>query len=55
MNTNTIRMQFLLMSFLLQPSIPCLHEIDKKEFHAGIIFDKDFKKLKNEFFQTFYI
>lgn len=30
-----------------------LHEIDKEQFHAGIIFDKDFKKLKSAFFKHF--
>ncbi len=30
-----------------------LHEIDKKEFHAGIIFNENFNKLKKEFFKHF--
>ena len=30
-----------------------LHEINKLQFHAGIIFDKDFKKLKAAFFKHF--
>ncbi len=30
-----------------------LHEIGKKEFHAGIIFHENFEKLKKEFFKHF--
>lgn len=30
-----------------------LHEIAKPEFHAGILFDKDFKKLKKAFYRHF--
>lgn len=30
-----------------------LHEIDKNQFHAGIIIHKDFNKLKREFFKHF--
>jgi len=30
-----------------------LHEIGKKEFHAGIIFHENFDKLKKEFFKHF--
>jgi 8-oxo-dGTP pyrophosphatase MutT (NUDIX family) len=30
-----------------------LHEIEKKEFHAGIIFHENFNKLKKEFFKHF--
>ncbi|RNI34213.1 NUDIX domain-containing protein [Hanamia caeni] len=30
-----------------------LHEIKKSQFHAGIIFDKDFQKLKRDFFKHF--
>jgi 8-oxo-dGTP pyrophosphatase MutT (NUDIX family) len=30
-----------------------LHEIEKKEFHAGIIFNENFNKLKKEFFKHF--
>ena len=30
-----------------------LHEINKKEFHAGIIFHENFDKLKKEFFKHF--
>ncbi len=30
-----------------------LHEIKKAQFHAGIIFDQDFKKLKTGFFKHF--
>ncbi|MDQ2718540.1 MAG: NUDIX domain-containing protein [Bacteroidota bacterium] len=30
-----------------------LHEIKKTQFHAGIIFGKDFKKLKSAFFKHF--
>ncbi len=30
-----------------------LHEIKKKEFHAGIIFNEDFGKLKKSFFRHF--
>ncbi len=30
-----------------------LHEIDKKEFHAGIIIHENFNKLKKEFFKHF--
>ena len=32
-----------------------LHEIDKKQFHAGIILNEDFHKLKKEFFKHFKI
>jgi 8-oxo-dGTP pyrophosphatase MutT (NUDIX family) len=32
-----------------------LHEIDKKQFHAGIILNEDFQKLKKEFFRHFKI
>lgn len=30
-----------------------LHEIEKKEFHAGIIFHENFNKLKKDFFKHF--
>ncbi|MEO8766246.1 MAG: NUDIX hydrolase [Ginsengibacter sp.] len=30
-----------------------LHEIDKPQFHAGIILNEDFKKLQKEFFKHF--
>jgi 8-oxo-dGTP pyrophosphatase MutT (NUDIX family) len=30
-----------------------LHEINKKQFHAGIIFNENFNKLKKEFFKHF--
>src|SRR5450755_2422165 len=30
-----------------------LHEIEKKEFHAGIIVNENFIKLKNDFFKHF--
>lgn len=30
-----------------------LHEIEKKEFHAGIIFHENFNKLKKQFFKHF--
>lgn len=30
-----------------------LHEIKKEEFHAGVIWHPDFKKLKNVFFKNF--
>ena len=30
-----------------------LHEIDKKQFHAGILFDENFNKLKATFFKHF--
>ena len=30
-----------------------LHEIKKRQFHAGIIFNKNFKKLKEDFFKHF--
>lgn len=30
-----------------------LHEIKKEEFHAGVIWDKDFEKLKKAFFKHF--
>ena len=30
-----------------------LHEIGKKEFHAGIIFHQNFDKLKKDFFKHF--
>lgn len=30
-----------------------LHEIDKKQFHAGILFSKNFEKLKKDFFKHF--
>ena len=30
-----------------------LHEINKPQFHAGIIFNKDFKKLCDDFFKHF--
>ena len=30
-----------------------LHEIEKKEFHAGIIFHDNFSKLKKDFFKHF--
>jgi 8-oxo-dGTP pyrophosphatase MutT (NUDIX family) len=30
-----------------------LHEINKPQFHAGIIYDKDFSKLKSAFFKHF--
>ena len=32
-----------------------LHEIKKPQFHAGIIYDKDFQKLKANFFKHFYL
>jgi 8-oxo-dGTP pyrophosphatase MutT (NUDIX family) len=32
-----------------------LHEIGKPQFHAGIIYDKDFEKLKEDFFRHFTI
>ena len=32
-----------------------LHEIKKPEFHAGIIFDKDFEKMKTSFFRHFHL
>ncbi|MEO8859879.1 MAG: NUDIX domain-containing protein [Ginsengibacter sp.] len=32
-----------------------LHEIDKKQFHAGIILHEKFEKLKKEFFKHFKI
>ena len=32
-----------------------LHEIKKPEFHAGIIFDKDFEKMKASFFRHFHL
>lgn len=32
-----------------------LHEIAKPEFHAGILFDTDFEKLKKAFFRHFQI
>lgn len=32
-----------------------LHEIEKTQFHAGIIYDKDFDKLKEDFFRHFTI
>lgn len=32
-----------------------LHEINKPEFHAGIIYDKDFLKLKAAFFKHFML
>ncbi len=32
-----------------------LHEIAKPEFNAGILFDKDFKRLKKKFFKHFRI
>jgi 8-oxo-dGTP pyrophosphatase MutT (NUDIX family) len=32
-----------------------LHEIGKQQFHAGIIYDKDFEKLKEDFFRHFTI
>jgi 8-oxo-dGTP pyrophosphatase MutT (NUDIX family) len=32
-----------------------LHEIKKPEFHAGIIYDKDFPKLKANFFKHFQL
>ena len=32
-----------------------LHEIGKARFHAGIIYDKDFDKLKEDFFRHFTI
>lgn len=32
-----------------------LHEINKKQFHAGIIFDKNFPKLKADFFKHFIL
>lgn len=32
-----------------------LHEIEKPRFHAGIIYDKDFDKLKDDFFRHFTI
>lgn len=32
-----------------------LHEIAKPEFHAGILYDKDFDKLKKAFFKHFTI
>src|SRR6476469_1973448 len=30
-----------------------LHEIDKPQFHAGIILNENFQKLKKEFFKHF--
>lgn len=30
-----------------------LHEINKAQFHAGILYDKDFSKLKTSFFKHF--
>src|SRR6476660_2723227 len=32
-----------------------LHEIKKTDFHAGIIFDEDFEKLKKAFFKHFQV
>lgn len=32
-----------------------LHDINKPQFHAGIIFDKNFEKLKTDFFKHFMI
>lgn len=32
-----------------------LHEINKPEFHAGIIFDQNFQKLKSDFFKHFIV
>lgn len=32
-----------------------LHEIKKPQFHAGIIYDKDFQKLKANFFKHFQL
>ncbi len=32
-----------------------LHEIKKPQFHAGIIYDKDFPKLKASFFKHFQL
>ena len=32
-----------------------LHEINKSQFHAGIIYDKDFSKLKSAFFKHFTV
>jgi 8-oxo-dGTP pyrophosphatase MutT (NUDIX family) len=32
-----------------------LHEIKKPQFHAGIIYDKDFRKLKADFFKHFHL
>lgn len=32
-----------------------LHEIKKAQFHAGIIYDKDFAKLKANFFKHFHL
>lgn len=32
-----------------------LHEIKKPQFHAGIIYDKDFPKLKASFFKHFHL
>ena len=32
-----------------------LHEINKPEFHAGIIFDQNFPKLKSDFFKHFMV
>ena len=32
-----------------------LHEIDKKEFHSGIIYQPDLEKLKKDFFKLFTI
>ncbi len=32
-----------------------LHEMAKQQFHAGILFDKDFEKLKKSFFKHFKI
>ena len=32
-----------------------LHEINKPEFHAGIIFDQNFQKLKSDFFKHFTV
>lgn len=32
-----------------------LHEIEKPRFHAGIIYDKDFEQLKEDFFRHFTV
>lgn len=32
-----------------------LHEIKKTQFHAGIVFSKDFSKLKHDFFRHFHL
>ncbi len=32
-----------------------LHEIKKTEFHAGIIYDEDFSRLKTDFFKHFHL